>query len=78
MEVFRTAVVLMVGSMGLSAETAAEQRLSVLQQVLAADEESTGHGEQRNRPEEFAKTPPADLERRGFPDTGTTAYRLAA
>jgi transposase InsO family protein len=35
-------------------------------------------GERWNRPEKSAKTLPTNLERRVFPDTQITAYRLAA
>jgi hypothetical protein len=35
-------------------------------------------GEQWTKPEESAKTLPTDIERRFFPDTRITAYRLAA
>ena len=35
-------------------------------------------GEQWTKPEKSAKTLPPDIERRFFPDTRITAYRLAA
>ena len=35
-------------------------------------------GEQWNKPEKSARTLPTNLERRVFPDTQITAYRLAA
>ena len=75
MQVIRTAAALMVRSMVLSAQSAGQQRLLHLVRSAGVGGEA---GEQWDKPEKSAKTLPADFERRFFPDTCITAYRLAA